>query len=55
MSFKVYNCIVHGMDDDPNYNLVELVELLQQIDENAEGTEEDAFVIYDEDGNKILL
>lgn len=36
-------------------NLVKLVELLLSINENTEGAEENGFVIYDKDGNKILL
>lgn len=36
-------------------NLVELVELLQSIDENDLANEQNAYVIYDKDGNKILL
>lgn len=35
--------------------LVELVELLRSIDENAEGAQENESVIYDKDGSKILL
>lgn len=36
-------------------NLVELVELLLTIDENDPSNEKNAYVIYDKDGNKILL
>lgn len=36
-------------------SLVELVELLLSINENEPSNEENAFVIYDKDGNKILL
>lgn len=36
-------------------NLVELVELLLSIDENDPANEQNAYVIYDKDGNKILL
>lgn len=36
-------------------SLVELVELLQSIDNNDENMENNAYVIYDKDGNKILL
>ena len=36
-------------------SIVELVELLLSIDENDPSNEENAFVIYDKDGNKILL
>lgn len=36
-------------------SLVELVELLLSIDEDDPSNEENAFVIYDKDGNKILL
>ena len=36
-------------------NLVELVELLLSIDENDPTNQENAYVIYDKDGNKILL
>jgi len=43
------------MNDDMNYNMVELVNLLQEINENSEEAKENEFVIYDKDGNKILL
>jgi hypothetical protein len=36
-------------------SLVELVELLQSIDEDDPANEQNAYVIYDKDGNKILL
>lgn len=36
-------------------SIVELVELLLSIDENDPSNEENAFVIYDKDGNRILL
>ena len=36
-------------------NLVELVELLLSIDENDPANQENAYVIYENDGNKILL
>lgn len=36
-------------------NLVELVELLLSIEDTAENIEKNAYVIYDKDGNKILL
>lgn len=36
-------------------SLVELVELLLSIDENDPANEENTYVIYDKDGNKILL
>lgn len=36
-------------------SLVELVELLLSIDENDPSNKENAFVIYDKDGNRILL
>jgi hypothetical protein len=36
-------------------SLVELVELLLSIDENDPSNEQNAFVLFDKDGNKILL
>lgn len=38
-------------------SLVELVELLQEIDRkhDTKDVSEDAFVVYDKDGNKIIL
>lgn len=36
-------------------NLVELVELLQSIDASPENIEKNAFVLYDGEGNKIIL
>lgn len=36
-------------------NIVELVELLLSVDENDPSNEQNAFVIYDKEGNKILL
>lgn len=43
--------------DDAGKNLVELVELLQEVNEKADTKDvsENAFVVYDKDGNKILL
>ena len=36
-------------------SLVELVELLMSIDINSPDAEENAYVIYDSEGRKILL
>jgi hypothetical protein len=43
--------------DDAGRNLVELVELLQEIDEkhDTKDVDENAFVVYDKDGNKVIL
>jgi hypothetical protein len=42
---------------DSGESLVELVELLQEIDKktDAKDVDENAFVMYDKDGNKIYL
>lgn len=55
MSFKACYCYTSVMDDEPNYNLIELVGLLQQIDINTEEAKENEFILYDRDGNKIYL
>jgi|JI10StandDraft_1071094.scaffolds.fasta_scaffold6787330_1 hypothetical protein len=36
-------------------NLVELVELLLSIDENDPGNEQNAYIFYDKDDNKMIL
>lgn len=43
------------MDNNTDFNLVELVNLLQEINEDSDKAKENEFVIYDKDGNKILL
>ena len=43
------------MNGDTDFNLVELVNLLREINENSEEAKENEFVVYDKDGNKILL
>jgi hypothetical protein len=43
------------MDDDTNFDIVELVKLLQEINESPNEAKEKEFVIYDKDGNKIIL
>lgn len=49
-------CYSQDMDEEVNANLVELIELLQEIDEKAQTSADNApNVIYDKYENKIIL